>query len=45
MRIMTIEQKIVLKKDRLNKLEQNGKNVDSPGVVKKLRREIKNANK
>jgi len=42
---MTVEQKIVLKKDRLNKLEQNGKNVDSLGVVKKLRREIKNADK
>lgn len=42
---MTIEQKITLKKDRLNKLEQNGKNIDCPGVVKKLRREIRNLTK
>lgn len=28
-------------KIRLHKLESNGKNVDSPGVVNKLRRQIR----
>ena len=31
-----------LKKDRLQKLESNGKNVKSMGVVKRLRREVRN---
>lgn len=31
-----------LKKDRLQKLEANGKNVKSGGTVRKLRREIRN---
>lgn len=31
-----------LKKDRLQKLESNNKNVKSSGVVKRLRREIRN---
>lgn len=31
-----------LKKDRLQKLEANGKNVKSGGVVRRLRREIRN---
>lgn len=31
--------------NRLNKLEQNGKNVKSPGVVKKLNRQIRNLKK
>ena len=34
-----------LKKDRLQKLEANGKNVKSGGVVKRLRREIRNMEK
>jgi hypothetical protein len=34
-----------LKKDRLQKLESNGKNVKSGGVVKRLRREIRNMEK
>ena len=32
---------LALKKNRLQCLKSNGKNVDSPGVVKKLTREIK----
>ena len=31
-----------LKKDRLQKLESNGKNVKSGGTVRRLRREIRN---
>ena len=31
-----------LKKERLNRLQNSNKNVKCPGVVKKLRREIKN---
>ena len=34
-----------LKKDRLQKLESNGKNVKSSGVTKRLRREIRNLEK
>jgi hypothetical protein len=40
--MMTKEQKLALKKNRLSRLESNGKNVDSPGVIKKLRRQIRN---
>jgi hypothetical protein len=36
------EQKCAIKKNRLQKLEQNGKNIKSTGVVRKLRREIRN---
>lgn len=37
---MTNEQILEMKKDRLLKLESNGKNVKSGGVIKKLRRQI-----
>lgn len=37
---MTNSDKVALMKLRLHKLESNGKNVDSQGVVKKLRRKI-----
>jgi len=40
---MTAEQKLVLKKVRLAKLEGTPKNLKCPGVVRKLRREIRNA--
>ena len=40
--IMTREQILSMKKDRLQKLESNGKNIKSMGVVKRLRREIRN---
>ena len=39
---MTVEQKLALMKNRLATLEENGKNVKSPGVVRKLRRIIRN---
>ena len=39
---MTKEAKLVLMKDRLNKLEGSKKNIKCPGVVKKLRRQIRN---
>ena len=42
---MTKEQLYNLKKDRLNKLNSNGKNIKSPGVVRKLNREIRNLSK
>ena len=32
-------------KNRLNRLEQNGKNVKSPGIVRKLNRQIRNLEK
>lgn len=38
---MTKDEKNLIKwKTRLHKLESNGKNNDSPGIVKKLRRKI-----
>ena len=39
---MTQEAKLNLKKERLNKLMQSPKNIKSGGVVKKLRRQIRN---
>jgi len=43
--MMTEKQKLALKKNRLSRLESNGKNVESPGVIRKLRRQIRNAEK
>lgn len=37
------EAKILAMERRLHKLRTNGKNEDSPGVVKKLERKIRNA--
>lgn len=42
---MTKEQELALMKNRLATLESNGKNIKSPGVVKKLRRRVKNFKK
>lgn len=39
---MTKEQILALKKDRLNKLAGSAKNIKSGGVVRKLRREVRN---
>lgn len=39
---MTNEQTLALKKDRLAKLSESPKNIKCPGVVKKLRRQIRN---
>ena len=39
---MTVEQKLALMKNRLATLEENGKNIKSPGVVRKLKRVIRN---
>lgn len=36
---------LALKKNRLAILSENGKNIDSQGVIKKLKREIKNLEK
>lgn len=41
MDIFTPENKYAILKDRLQKLEQNGKNVKSNGVCKKLRRQLR----
>lgn len=35
------EYKILAMENRLHKLKNNGRNADSPGVVKKLQRKIK----
>ena len=37
---MDINDKILILENRLNKLKSNGKNIDSPGVVRKLERTI-----
>ncbi len=42
---MRKEDIIALKKNRLNILKSNGKNIDSYGVIKKLERELRNLNK
>ena len=39
---MNKENLLALKKNRLQILKSNGKNVDSPGVVRKLTRQIRN---
>ena len=39
---MTKTEILALKRERLNRLQNSNKNVKCPGVVKKLRREIKN---
>ena len=39
---MTKEAKLALTKERLHKLENSLKNIKSGGVVKKLRRQIRN---
>jgi hypothetical protein len=40
--MITVEQKLALMKNRLATLMENGKNVKSPGVVRKLKRQIRN---
>ena len=37
------ESNLIKWKVRLHKLENNGRNVDSPGIVNKLRRKIRKA--
>lgn len=39
---MTNSEKLALIKNRYNKLVENKKNVDSGGVLRKLRRQIRN---
>ena len=39
---MTKEQMLALKKEKLNKLQNSPKNVKCPGVLRKLRRQIRN---
>ena len=38
-----MDYKYNLMKDRLSKLEANGKNVKSPGVIRKIKRQMRNA--
>lgn len=45
MDILTPDAKYAITKDRLQKLEQNGKNVKSSGVCKKLRRQLRKLSK
>ena len=42
---MTKEQKLALTKDRYKKLAANPKNWKCPGVVRKLARQVRNAEK
>ena len=42
---MTNEQILALKKNRLVVLESNGKNVKCPGVIRKLKRQVRNFEK
>lgn len=42
---MTTAEKLLIKKDKLNKLENSPKNIKCPGVIQKLRREIRNLEK
>ena len=39
---MTKENMLALKKERMNRLQNSNKNVKCPGVLKKLRREVRN---
>ena len=39
---MTREVRMAQLKERINKLEENGKNVKCPGVLRKLRRQLRN---
>ena len=40
---MTQEQKIAILKDRYNKLKNSPKNVKCPGVLRKIERQLRNA--
>lgn len=42
---MTINEKLALKRDRLNKLANNPKDIKAGGVVRRLKREIRNLEK
>ena len=42
---MSKKEILALKKNRLAILTENGKNIDSQGIVKKLKREIRNLEK
>lgn len=42
---MTKEDKLMLMKDRYNKLAASAKNIKSPGVRRKLQRQIRNLEK
>lgn len=39
---MSRNEVLALKKERLSKLQENGKNIKTPGVVRKLAREVRN---
>lgn len=43
--MITLAEKLLIKKDRLNSLKNSPKNVKCPGVVKRLTREIRNLEK
>ena len=42
---MTKEQKLALMKEKLNKLQNTPKNLKCPGVLRKLRRQVRNMEK
>lgn len=42
---MTTEQKLMIMKDKLNKLENSPKNAKCPGVLRKITRQVRNLEK
>lgn len=40
--MITLQEQLAMKKDRLNSLKNSTKNIKCPGVVRKLNREIRN---
>lgn len=43
--MITKEQKLAVMKDKLVRLENSSKNIKAPGVVKKIKRQIRNLEK
>lgn len=43
--MITLEQKIAILKDKINRLENSPKNIKCPGVVSKLHRQLRNLEK
>lgn len=40
--MITVEQKLAIMKDKLNRLENSSKNIKCPGVLRKLNRQVRN---
>ena len=42
---MTSKEKLLILNDKINKLENSAKNIKCPGVLQKLRRQVRNLEK